>query len=114
MKESIKEEAKIERTEERKLNITNNEPIVIKYNIKNPYTSGDQKAYTVLKYLDNCEEHNQIYYIIPLNRSTPKLILLIFLSIITAGIINLFINWFPKMILYLYYKVTNLEEATHF
>ena len=113
MKESIKEEVKVEKTEERKLKEVNNEEITIKDNIQNPYTSGEQKAYMVLKYIDNCEEHNQISYIIPLIKSTPKFILFIFLNIITVGIINLFIAWFPKMILYLYYKVTDLETATH-
>ena len=38
----------------------------------------------------------------------------IFLNIITVGIINLFNAWFPKLNLYLYYKVTYLETATHF
>ena len=113
MKETIKEEEKVQKTEERNLKEQSNEEIIIKDNIQNPYTSGSQKAYTVLKYMHNCEEHNQISYIIPLIKSTPKFILFIFLNIITVGIINLFIAWFPKMILYLYYKVTDLEGATH-
>ena len=104
----------IENKEERKKNNENSNNIFIKETIKNPYTSGDQRAYTVLKYMDNCEEHNQISYILPLIRSTPKFILFIILNIFTVGIINLFIAWFPKLILYIYYKVTDLEEATHF
>ena len=80
----------------------------------NVYISDNQKAYKVLKYAHNCEEHNQISYVLPLIKSTPKFILFIVLNIFTVGIINLFIAWFPKMVLYIYYKVTTLEESTHF
>ena len=105
----------IEKTEERKLKHSHvDENIIVNEKIDNPYTSGDQKAYKVLKYISNCEEHNQISYVIPLVKSIPKFILYIFLNIITVGIINLFIAWFPKLNLYLYYKVTYLETATHF
>ena len=82
--------------------------------ILNRYISSGQKAYKVYKYADNCEEHNQISFVLPLIKSTPKFILYIILNIFTVGIINLFIAWFPKLILYLYYKVTNFETATHF
>ena len=84
-----------------------------KFNI-NSYLDKDQRAYEVLKNSDNCEEHNQISYILPLVRSTPKFILFIILNICTVGIINLFVVWFPKIILYIYYKVTYLNNATHF
>ena len=80
----------------------------------NGYLGKDQKAYEVLKYNDNCEEHNQISYILPLVRTTPKFILFIILNIFTVGIINLFVAWFPKMILYIYFSVTDLKSATHF
>ena len=80
----------------------------------NSYLGKDQKAYEVLKYNDNCEEHNQISYILPLARTTPKFILFIVLNIFTVGIINLFVAWFPKLILYIYYSVTDLNTATHF
>ena len=80
----------------------------------NGYLGKGQKAYEVLKYNDNCEEHNQISYILPLARTTPKFILFIILNIFTVGIINLFVAWFPKMILYIYFSVTDLKSATHF
>ena len=80
----------------------------------NVYISDNQKAYKVLKYAHNCEEHNQISFVLPLIKSTPKFILFIVLNIFTVGIINLFIAWFPKIVLYIYYKVTTLEESTHF
>ena len=85
----------------------------VKINIYS-YLSKDQKAYEVLKYNENCEEHNQISYILPLVRSTPKFILFIFLNICTVGIINLVVVWFPKIVLYIYYNVTYLNKATHF
>ena len=104
-------------------NINNNEQILsvnseesersVKINIYS-YLSKDQKAYEVLKYDENCEEHNQISYILPLVRSTPKFILFIFLNICTVGIINLVVVWFPKIVLYIYYNVTYLNKATHF
>ena len=78
------------------------------------YLDKDQRAYEVLKYNDKCEEHNQISYILPLVRSTPKFVLFIILNIFTVGIINLFVAWFPKIILYIYYRVTDLNTATHF
>ena len=82
-------------------------------NIKS-YIKENEKAYEVVKYDENCEEHNQISYIIPLVRTTPKFILFIILNIFTIGIINLFVAWFPKMILYIYFSVTDLQSATHF
>ena len=78
------------------------------------YLSENLKSYKVNKYANNCEDHNQILYILPLIKSTPKFILYIILNIFTVGIINLFIAWFPKLNVYLYYKVTTLEEATNF
>ena len=102
-------------TEERKLKTDKDvDEIVVKDQVDCPYVSKGQKAYKVLKYAENCEEHNQVLYIVPLIKSTSKFILFIFLNIITVGLINLFIAWFPKMVLYIYYKVTTLEEATHF
>ena len=82
--------------------------------LSSKYLSENQKSYMIYKYANNCEKHNQISFILPLIKSIPKLILYIILNIITVGIINLFIAWFPKLNLYLYYKVTTLEEATHF
>ena len=104
-------------------NINNNDQIIsvnseesersVKINIYS-YLNKDQKAYEVLKYNENCEEHNQISYILPLVRSTPKFILFIFLNICTVGLINLVVVWFPKIVLYIYYSVSYLNDATHF
>ena len=78
------------------------------------YTKDGHRVYKVLFYANNCEEHNQISLILPLARSTPKFVLFIILNIFTVGIINLFVAWFPKLILYIYYSITTLENATHF
>ena len=80
----------------------------------NSYLKENQKAYEVSRYDEHCEEHNQISYILPLARTTPKFVLFIILNIFTVGIINLFVAWFPKMILYIYFSVTDLKTATHF
>ena len=79
----------------------------------NKYINNGQKIYRVANYNFNCEEHNQIAFIIPLARTTPKFILFIRLNICTLGIINLFVAWFPKLILYIYYSYTELPKATH-
>ena len=77
------------------------------------YLSRGIKVYKVFRYSPNCEEHNQINYIIPLARTTTKFILFIILNILTIGIINIFVAWFPKLILYIYYSETELQNATH-
>ncbi len=78
------------------------------------YTKDGPKAYKVLKYAYTCEEHNQISFLIPLARTKCKFILFILLNILTVGIINLFVAWFPKLILYIYYSITDIQNATHF
>ena len=105
-----------QRTEDRKLQGLKEENIgtVLNNDPSNAYITEGQKAYKIYKYANNCEEHNQISFILPLIKSTPKFILYIILNIFTVGIINLFIAWFPKLILYIYYKVTDLDSATHF
>ena len=87
---------------------TKTEDLVLKY------TKDGHKVYQVLLYQNNCEEHNQISLIVPLARTTPKFVLFIILNIFTVGIINLFVAWFPKLILYIYFSVSSLENATHF
>ena len=94
-------------------NSINEKKEIDKFDI-NSYISKDQRAYEVLSYAENCEEHNQISYIIPLARTTPKFVLFIILNICTVGIINLFVAWFPKLNLYIYFSVTDLNSATHF
>ena len=79
----------------------------------NKYINNGQKIYRIANYNFNCEEYNQIAFIILLARTKPKLILFIILNICILGIINLFVAWFPKLILYIYYSYTELPKTTH-
>ena len=69
--------------------------------------------YIITKYDETCEEHSRIHHLIPLKHSTPKLVLFIFLNIITLGLINLIIVWFPSLKQFLLYSPTSLPSATH-
>ena len=71
------------------------------------------KIYYIGKYSDNSEEYTHIKKIIPLYITKFKRILYIFLNIITCGIINLFMKWFPSLKIYLRYSVTNLFRAKY-
>ena len=75
--------------------------------------SFNNKIYYINKYSNNSEKHTHIKKIIPLNITPFKRVLYIFLNIITCGIINLFMNWFPSLKIYLRYNVTNLLKAKY-
>ena len=77
------------------------------------YTKDGQKVYKVLKYAYTCEEHNKIAFLIPLVRTKGKLAIFIILNIFTVGIINLFVAWFPKLVLYIYYIVQLILKLLH-
>ena len=79
-----------------------------------PYINKGQRAYEVCNYHENCDEDNQISYILPLFSPNPKYYLFIMINICTLGIINFFLEWFPKLILYIKYEVVDLKTATHF
>ena len=79
-----------------------------------PYINEGQRAYEVCNYHENCDEDNQISYILPLFSPNPKYYLFIMINICTLGIINFFLEWFPKLILYIKYEVVDLKTATHF
>ena len=119
MAESTQNINEIENENNHHSNILSNEIISIysksetKSDGGNEYINKGQKIYRIANYHFNCEEHNQIAFIIPLVRTTPKFILFIILNICTIGIINFFVAWFPKLILYIYYSYTELPNATH-
>ena len=118
MKIELKEDNELKSSKD-KINVP--EPVIIKEQSltvhEDPemkkYLSENQKGYKVIKYANNCEEHNQIAFIIPLKSTTGKFIIFVILNICTVGLINLFIAWFPKIKLYIYYSVTSLELASH-
>jgi len=67
--------------------------------------------YFIRHHAPKCENHLQIKKIIPIKKNIYKFILYIFLNIITIGIINLIITWFPNLNFYLYYSQTILDDA---
>ena len=69
--------------------------------------------YYVNKYSVSSEEYTHIKKIIPLEITRLKRITYITLNIITFGIINLFMRWFPKLKSYIRYNVTTLFKATY-
>ena len=75
--------------------------------------SFNNKIYYINKYSNNSEKHTHIKKIIPLHITPFKRVLYIFLNIITCGIINLFMKWFPSLKIYLRYNVTNLLKAKY-
>ena len=69
--------------------------------------------YYVGKFSENSEEYTHIKKIIPLKITPLKRFIYITLNIITAGIINLFMKWFPFLKTYIRYSVTYLLDATY-
>ena len=73
----------------------------------------NNNIYYVSKYSENSEEYTHIKKIIPLKMTTLKRIIYITLNILTCGIINLFMRWFPALKIYFRYNVVNLLNATY-
>ena len=69
--------------------------------------------YYVSKYSENSEEYTHIKKIIPLQITPLKRIIYITLNILTCGIINLFMKWFPILKKYIRYNVTYLLNAKY-
>ena len=69
--------------------------------------------YFVNSYNINCEEHLKIQKLIPLIKNKFKYCFFILLNIITFFIINIIIQWYPTILLYIYYSKSTLEKATH-
>ena len=63
------------------------------------------------KFSLNSEEYTHIKKIIPLEITTFKRIIYIILNIITFGIINLFMRWFPSLKYFIRFSITKLEDA---
>ena len=69
--------------------------------------------YYVSSYDNKCEEHLKIQKLIPLIKNNLKYFLYIFLNIFTFFLINILIERYPTILLYIYYSKTTLEKATH-
>ena len=84
----------IEKKDNEKKIITNNEYFVNSYDIR-------------------CEEHLKIQKLIPLEKNNLKYCIYILLNLITFFLINILIQWYPTILLYIYYSKTTLVKATH-
>ena len=73
-----------------------------------------KNVYYVDKYSENSEEYTHIKKIVPLQITPLKRFIYYTLNIITFGIINLFMKWFPPIKKYIRYSVTNLLKANYF
>ena len=80
-------------------------------NDKNAKKTEDE--YFVNKYNINCEEHLKIRKLIPLVKNKFKYCIFIFLNIITFFSINIIIQWYPTILLFIYYSKSTLDKATH-
>ena len=69
--------------------------------------------YYVSSYDIKCEEHLKIQKLIPLVKNNAKYCIYIVLNIITFFFINILIQWYPTILLYIYYSKSTLEKATH-
>ncbi len=68
-------------------------------------------VFNVKEYDESCEEYSKIEKILILNYSIPKLILFVFLNIITAFLINFLIIWYPKLKLFFYYSIVEVSKG---
>ena len=92
------------------INDTETEYNIIIDNNKEIVINGE---YFVSSYNINCEEHLKIQKLIPLIKNKFKYCIFIFLNIITCFIINIIIQWYPTILLYIYYSKSTLDKATH-
>ena len=84
----------VEKKDDKKKTIKNNEYFVSSYDIR-------------------CEDHLKIQKLIPLEKNNCKYFIYILLNIITFFLINILIQWYPTLLLYIYYSKSTLEKATH-
>ena len=75
--------------------------------------SNINNEYFVNSYNINCEEHLKIQKLIPLVKNKFKYCIYIFLNIISFFLINIIIQWYPTILLYIYYSKSSLDQATH-
>ena len=72
---------------------------------------GGKYNYFIKNHSPKCENHLQIKKIIPMKKNIYKFIVYIFLNIITLGLINLVMTWFPTLNFYFYYSQTSIQNA---
>ena len=104
MKENTNEETRITQYIN-PINITLIEKDGLKHSNKGKF------EYIIKNHSLRCENHLQIKKIIPIKKDILKFILYIFFNIITIGLINLILIWFPTLNFYLYYSKVDLKDA---
>ena len=62
----------------------------------------------------SCDDFSKIEKIQSLQRNSCKLFFFIVLSVLTLGLANLFMVWFPKLKLFFIYSLCDVEKATYF
>ena len=75
--------------------------------------NNNENIYYVSKFDENSEEYTHIQKIIPLKITPIKRIIYIILNVLSFGIINLFMKWFPSLKTYFRYNITNLLNASY-
>ena len=82
-----------------------------KHTINTINVEKNANEFTVSKYDPMCEDHAQIEKIIPIKYNIFKMIIFIFLCVITGSLFLFLTIWFPKIKLYLMYSVVPIEQA---
>ena len=67
--------------------------------VENGESNNINNEYFVNSYNINCEEHLKIQKLIPLIKNKFKYCIFIFLNIISFFLINIIIQWYPKILL---------------
>ena len=98
---------------EKSNNLINESEIGYKLIVNDKNAKKTEDEYFVNKYNINCEEHLKIRKLIPLVKNKFKYCIFIFLNIITFFSINIIIQWYPTILLFIYYSKSTLNKATH-
>ena len=87
--------------------------ILLEQSDNNNELNENSNIYYVSKYSENSEDYTHIKKIISLKMTCIKRIIYYTLNILTCGIINLFMKWFPAIKCLIRYSETPLFDATY-
>ena len=80
---------------------------------KNLFRSNKNTRFNVNEYDQSCEDHSKINKILTLKYSPIKFVFYIVFNILTFGIVNLIIIWFPTLQLDILYDEININKASY-
>ena len=83
----------------------------LKYQTINRKTIIYYSIFRVEEYDETCEEFSKIEKLVSLDYSTFKIVLFVFLNLLTVGLINLFLLWYPTSKLIFLYSNVPLSKA---